>query len=344
MMAGRGTSRSGAAGGPARHIPVLLDEVINYLAPAAGRVYLDATFGAGGYTRAILDAAECRVIALDRDRNAVGAGAALAQERRGRLMLVEERFSRMETIARELGCRTVDGVVFDLGVSSMQVDEPERGFSFRRDGPLDMRMDDRGPTAADVVNEWPEAELSRVFAQLGEERRARAVARAVANARQAAPIRRTSELAEIVRSVVRASGAIDPATRSFQALRILVNDELRELAAGMLAAERLLNPGGRLVVVTFHSLEDRLVKTFLMNRSGRLGGSRHRPDLAAPKPTFRLLARKPVEPSPAEVAANPRARSAKLRAAERTDAPAHDDDPNDALISRLPSLGGRHRR
>jgi 16S rRNA (cytosine1402-N4)-methyltransferase len=323
---------------------VLLGEVLAFLTPKPGGVYLDATFGAGGYSRAILEAADCRVVALDRDRQAVIAGAALVEAMGGRLVLAEERFSRMESIARELGFPTLDGVVLDLGVSSMQIDEPERGFSFRHDGPLDMRMSREGPSAADLVNTLSEAELARVFVALGEERRARAVARAIERARKAHSIRRTGELAEIVRSVVRASGGIDPATRTFQALRIFVNDELRELAGGLLAAERLLKPGGRLVAVAFHSLEDRIVKTFFTARSGRPAASRHRPARAAPEPTFRLLTKKPVEPGAAEIAANPRARSAKLRAGERTGAPERADDPLAALLGRLPSLGGADAR
>jgi 16S rRNA (cytosine1402-N4)-methyltransferase len=322
---------------------VLLGEALAFLAPKPGGVYLDATFGAGGYTRAILQAADCRVVALDRDREAITAGAALVEEMSGRLVLAEERFSRMESIAHELGFPTLDGIVFDLGVSSMQIDLPARGFSFRHDGPLDMRMGRGGPSAADLVNMLPEPELARIFAALGEERRARAVARAIVRARAVRPIGRTGELAEIVRSVVHASGGIDPATRSFQALRIHVNDELRELAAGLLASERLLKPGGRLVVVAFHSLEDRIAKTFLAARSGRPAASRHRPERPAPEPTFRLLTKKPVEPGAKEIVANPRARSARLRAAERTEAMAGSDDPLAALIDRLPSLDGEAR-
>lgn len=343
MKAGRGAS--GAAGGPARHVPVLVGEVVSFLEPKEGGVYVDATFGAGGYTKAILEAANCRVIALDRDRNAVAAGAALVEAFPERLVLAEERFSQVDALARNLKIQNADGIVFDLGVSSMQIDEPERGFSFRRDGPLDMRMGMSGPSAADLVNKLPEEELANIFFALGEERRSRAVARAIVVARQQKPIERTGELADIVRSVVRASpGGIDPATRSFQALRIYVNDELQELAAALLAAERVLAPGGRLVVVAFHSLEDRLVKNFLVDRGKVPAGSRHRPEIAAAEPTFRILTKKPIEPSAREIAANPRARSAKLRAAERTVIAARADDPLAPLMARLPSLDTRRGR
>jgi 16S rRNA (cytosine1402-N4)-methyltransferase len=343
MKAGRGAS--GAAGGPARHVPVLVGEVTSFLEPKEGGVYVDATFGAGGYSRAILEAADCRVIALDRDRNAVAAGATLVEAFPERLVLAEERFSRVDTLARDLGIEAADGIVFDLGVSSMQIDEPERGFSFRRDGPLDMRMGMSGPSAADVVNKLPEEELANIFFALGEERRSRAVARAIVAARKEKPIERTGELADIVRSVVRASpGGIDAATRSFQALRIFVNDELQELAAALLAAERLLAPGGRLVVVAFHSLDDRLVKNFLIDRGKAPAGSRHRPEIVASEPTFRILTKKPIEPSTGETAANPRARSAKLRAAERTEIAVRPDDPLAGLISRLPSLEAKRGR
>ena len=338
MTADRGTP-AGAAGGPVRHHPVMLREVLSYLAPHDGGIYLDASFGAGGHTQAILAAANCKVIALDRDRSAIVGGAGLVEAAKGRLVLAEERFSALDRIARDLGHGMLDGVLIDLGVSSMQLDQPERGFSFRRDGPLDMRMERTGVSAADVIREWPEAELARLFALLGEERRARAVARAVVEARKEKPIRRTLELAEIVRGVVRARpGEIDPATRSFQALRLLVNDELNELARALFAAERVLKPGGRLVVIAFHSLEDRIVKTFLVARGRTLSPSRHRPKAAAPTPTFRLLTKKPAIPTPAEIEANPRARSAKLRAAERTDAAARDDDPLALLLVRYPSL------
>lgn len=344
MIAGGGAS-SGAAGGPVRHRPVLLREVLSFLTPKDGGNYLDGTFGAGGHTRAILAAANCRVLALDRDRTAIADGAALVDAMAGRLVLAEERFSNLDHAAGELGFAPLDGVLLDLGVSSMQLDEPARGFSFRHEGPLDMRMGRSGPTAADVVNAWPEAELAHVFATLGEERRARQVARAIVQARVSRRIERTNELAEIVRRVVRARpDEIDPATRSFQALRLLVNEELQEVAQALRAAERVLKPGGRLVVISFHSLEDRIVKTFLTARGKAAAPSRHLPEVERPAPTFSLLTKKPVVPTDHEVRENPRARSAKLRAAERTDAAPARDDPLAALLSRLPSLERALRR
>jgi 16S rRNA (cytosine1402-N4)-methyltransferase len=332
-----GSDSAAVAGGLARHIPVLGRSVVEFLAPRDNETYIDATFGAGGYTRAILAAADCRVIGIDRDQRAIALGADLVSAAGGRLTLVEDRFSNLEDVARGLGHDAVDGVVFDLGVSSMQLDEGERGFSFRLDGPLDMRMGSSGPSAADVVAVASERDLAAVIATLGEERHARAVARAVVRARADTPIRTTRALADIVARVVHAKpGAIHPATRTFQALRIFVNEELDELAAALHGAERILAPGGRLVVVAFHSLEDRIVKTFLAARSGQGGGSRHQPEMVKPPATFRLLTRKPVAPDEAEIATNPRARSAKLRAAERTDAPAiaHVEPP----LPRLPSL------
>jgi 16S rRNA (cytosine1402-N4)-methyltransferase len=331
MMAGRGT-KAGAAGGPARHVPVMLREALSFLAPKPNALYLDATFGAGGYSRALIEAG-ARVIGLDRDPSAILGGADLVEEAGGRLTLVESRFSELDTVARDFGA--LDGVVLDLGVSSMQIDEAERGFSFRADGPLDMRMEGRGLSAADVVNTYAQKELTRIIGILGEENRARAVARAIVAAR---PIARTGALADVVRSVVRAGPGIDPATRTFQALRIFVNDELGELAAALMAAERALRPGGRLAVISFHSLEDRLVKTFLAARGRIERGSRHLPEVPALEPTFRLLTKKPATPMPDEVAHNPRARSAKLRAAERGEAPARADDPLTALLARFPSL------
>jgi 16S rRNA (cytosine1402-N4)-methyltransferase len=319
MMAGRGTDHEGVAGGLARHIPVLLDEVMRHLAPAAGGIFVDATFGAGGYSRAIL-ANGAEVIAIDRDRHAIAAGQALLAAADGRLTLVAGRFSDLDRIAGEHGREKVDGVVLDVGVSSMQVDDPGRGFSFRADGPLDMRMGEDGPSAADIVNRMAQEDLARIIAVLGEEKRARSVARAIAAARERQPITRTLELARIVAAAVgRPTPGIDPATRTFQALRIFINHELDELAAALGASERVLGEGGRLVVVAFHSLEDRIVKRFLADRSSILaGGSRHAPERAVAPPTFELLTRAALVPSAGEVARNPRARSAKVRAARRT--------------------------
>lgn len=310
------------------HIPVLGTAVVAALAPRDGGVYVDATFGGGGYSRALLEAADCAVWGLDRDPEALARGAALAEAHPGRLRLVEGRFGDLDTLLAARGALPVDGVAFDLGVSSPQIDTPERGFSFRFDGPLDMRMGRDGPTAADIVNDTPEAELARLIRDYGEERKARRVAQAIVRARGQGRLTRTAELAEVVRRATGpARGAeIDPATRTFQALRIHVNDELGELARGLQAAERALRVGGRLAVVAFHSLEDRLVKQFLRTRSGDVPrASRHSPVAAPddrPEPTFRLLSRGGRKPDDAETAANPRARSARLRAAERTAAPA----------------------
>jgi len=320
MMASR-DSAAAVAGGLARHIPVLGRPTVDLLNVRAGAIYVDATFGAGGHTRAILGAANCTVIAIDRDANAVTRGADLVRSARGRLVLLEGKFSNLQAIVRNCGYEAIDGVVFDLGVSSMQLDEAERGFSFRDEGPLDMRMSREGATAADVVASVSERELADIVANLGEERHARRVARAIVAARRAAPIRTTRALAEVVVGVVPARrDAIHPATRTFQALRILVNDELTELAAGLAAAEGVLKPGGRMVVLAFHSLEDRIPKSFLVERSRPSAPSRHRPAAAQLAPTFRILTRRPIVPEEAEISANPRARSAKLRAAERTDA------------------------
>jgi 16S rRNA (cytosine1402-N4)-methyltransferase len=301
------------------HLPVLLDEVVAALAPRDGATYVDGTFGGGGYSTALLDAAQCRVVGIDRDPDAVARGAALAARYAGRLRLVEGRFGEM---ARLLGGEKVAGVALDLGVSSPQLDDPGRGFSFRADGPLDMRMGRDGESAADLVNAASETQLADIIREYGEERFARRVARAIVARR---PFARTGELAETVRAAIphRDPSGIDPATRTFQALRIAVNDELGELDRGLAAAEEALAPGGRLAVVSFHSLEDRRVKDFLKRRSGAAPkGSRHLPAAAAPAPSFRLLTRKPVEPSAAELRRNPRARSARLRAAERTGATA----------------------
>ncbi|GGK35771.1 16S rRNA (cytosine(1402)-N(4))-methyltransferase RsmH [Salinarimonas ramus] len=324
-MTGRGDGLAGAAGGPARHVPVLLEEVVAALASAEGGTILDGTFGAGGYTRALLDAHPAtRVVALDRDPNAIAAGAALVASYAPRLALVETRFGELERVAREVAPEGLDGVVLDIGVSSMQLDEAERGFSFRAEGPLDMRMSGTGPSAADIVNEADETTLADIFYHYGEERRSRAIARGICEARRRTPFETTTQLAELVARFVRAEPhGPHPATRTFQGLRIAVNDELGELVRALHGAERMLKPGGRLVVVTFHSLEDRIVKQFLAARAGRVAaGSRHVPVGEPPKPSLRLATKGPVIPSEAELAANPRARSAKLRAAERLDAPA----------------------
>lgn len=306
------------------HAPVLLAEVVDALAPKPGAVLVDGTYGAGGYARALLAAAACRVVAIDRDPAAVARGRADAASLGGRLTVIDGRFGEMDRLLEEAGVPAVAGVALDLGVSSMQIDDPARGFSFRHDGPLDMRMEQAGPDAASLVNTLSEGALADIIWRYGEERHARRVARAIVAARGARPIATTGELAAVVhRAVPRSADGIDPATRTFQALRIHVNDELGEIGRGLSAAERLLAPGGRLAVVSFHSLEDRLVKDFLRRRSDAAARpSRHLPSAAVRAPSFRLLSRRPVVPGTAELAANPRARSARLRAAERTAAPA----------------------
>jgi len=334
-MIASGDGPAAAGGGAAPHIPVLVDRVVEWLAVHAGGLYVDATFGAGGYTRAILQMSGARVIGIDRDQGAIARGADLVAQVQGRLELLDERFGNLESVVAEA---SADGVVFDLGVSSMQLDHAERGFSFRLDGPLDMRMGREGPSAADVVARATARDLAAIIATLGEERHARAVARGIVKVRDEHPITTTRAMADIVARIVHArDGAIHPATRTFQALRIFVNEELAELAHGLAAAERVLKPGGRLVVVSFHSLEDRIVKNFLSERARAPAYSRHQPEMTAVPPTFRLLTRKPETPYDAEIAANPRARSAKLRAAERNDAPAR-DTAVEALLPRLPSL------
>jgi 16S rRNA (cytosine1402-N4)-methyltransferase len=301
--------------GVAPHVPVLLDEVMAGLAPRPGEVHVDGTFGAGGYSRALLDAG-ARVIAFDRDPSAVAAGAVLAADSDGRLDIVPDLFSRMEAALSARGIDAVDGVTLDVGVSSMQLDRAERGFSFQADGPLDMRMGDDGPSAADFVNTADEADIADVLFHYGEERQSRRVARAIVAAR---PLMRTSELAAVVRRALghRPHDKKDPATRTFQAIRIHVNRELEELEEGLAAAERALKPGGRLAVVSFHSLEDRIVKRFLRERSGSSGGSRHLPETADVPSSFDAVHR-PVRPGEAELARNPRSRSATLRVARRT--------------------------
>ncbi|WP_137178403.1 16S rRNA (cytosine(1402)-N(4))-methyltransferase RsmH [Roseomonas sp. AR75] len=303
------------------HLPVMLQEVLATLRPRTGAIYLDATFGGGGYAAAILAAADCTLWAIDRDPDAIARGAALAARHPGRLHLLHARFGDMlESLAAQ-GVTQLDGVVMDLGVSSFQLDQAERGFSFRADGPLDMRMGREGPSAADLVNRLPEAELATIIAEFGEERHGRRVAKAILRARAEAPITTTARLAEIVRRAVpRDPSGIDGATRSFQALRIAVNDELGEIERGLAAAMALLAPGGRLVVVSFHSLEDRIVKRAMAEAAGRQGGaSRHDPAslLQRAVPGFALVTPKALRPGAAETADNPRARSARLRALER---------------------------
>jgi len=331
--------RQSRVGGPqAPHTPVLLTQVIRSLRPRAGERYIDGTLGAGGYARAILDAADCSVLALDRDPTAIAAAETLTRRYRDRLIVVESRFGRMDDVAHaQFGTDApIDGVVLDLGVSSMQLDRSERGFSFQTDGPLDMRMSQTGslagPTAADLVNTLEQAALADVLFELGEERRSRAVAAAIVKRRAVEPFTRTLDLANVITRVLgpRKPDGRHPATRSFQALRITVNDELGELARALSTAERILRPGGRLVVVTFHSLEDRLVKRFLVQHAGRAAApSRHLPQKAGTcAPSFQIVNQRPVVPDDEECDRNPRARSAKLRAAIRTDAAAWPVEPD----------------
>jgi 16S rRNA (cytosine1402-N4)-methyltransferase len=306
------------------HIPVLRDEALAWLAPRAGKIYLDGTFGGGGYARAILEAADCVLWAIDRDPAAVARGAALAAQFSGRLHVLHGRISEILHLLGEAGVTELDGAVFDLGLSSYQIDDSARGFSFRKeqDGPLDMRMGQAGMTAADLVNTLPEAELADILYEFGEEKASRRIAQAIVARRNVQKFATTGDLASVIRGVVRPDkSGIDPATRSFQALRIAVNEELDDIAAALDQAASLLAPGGRLVVVSFHSLEDRIVKRFFNQAAGKGPGvSRHDPAglmaVSAPQ-NFRILTGSPVTPSAAEAAQNPRARSAKLRAMER---------------------------
>ncbi len=308
------------------HIPVMLAEVVAATAPAPGAIIVDGTFGAGGYSRAFLDAADCQVIAIDRDPDAADRAQGFAADFGARFHFVAGAFGDMDSL---LDAQAVDAIVLDIGVSSFQIDEAERGFSFLRDGPLDMRMSQHGESAADIVNSWGEADLADLIYRFGEERKSRRIAAAIVTDRREKPFERTLELASLIERVVgypkgqgRGKG-IHPATRTFQALRIKVNDELGELERGLRAAEALLKPGGRLVVVTFHSLEDRLVKTFMAERAGRTpAGSRHRPSaIGAPAASFTLPKPHLVKATKTEATQNPRARSAKMRVAIRTDAP-----------------------
>ena len=338
-MVDHGSVNDDAIDGLVRHIPVMLAEVLRYLAPVPGDVIVDGTFGAGGYSRAILEQG-ADVIGLDRDPNAIAGGASLLEAYPDRFSLKQSNFGRLDQFAPEGG---LDGVVLDIGVSSMQIDEAERGFSFQKNGPLDMRMAQSGVSAADVVNRAKVGDLIRIFGFLGEERQAGRIARAIEKRRAETPFATTRDLAGMIEIVTprKMTDKIHPATRVFQALRIYVNNELGELVSALHAAERALKPGGRLVVVTFHSLEDRIVKRYFADRSGRATGSRHLPEVAQAPEIFKLLSRQAVQAGDEEAAVNPRARSAKLRAGLRTEAPAKKPDmsifdlPDLAEIERL---------
>jgi 16S rRNA (cytosine1402-N4)-methyltransferase len=315
------------------HIPVMLGEVLAKLQPTKDEVFVDGTFGAGGYARGILQTAGTRVIAIDRDPTAIAAGQALVTEAAGRLALVHSTFDELEDVLAEQGITKVDGVVFDVGVSSMQIDQADRGFSFMRDGPLDMRMSLAGPTAADHLNRMKQDDIANVIYILGDEPRSRAIARAIVAARDAAPLVTTLDLVRAVEKATgpqRAKDRIHPATKTFQAIRIFVNAELAQLARGLSAAERVLKENGRLVVVTFHSLEDRIVKRFFASRSGKSEGqSRFLPEATNTRaPSFLLLEKGALAAGDDESEINPRARSAKLRVGRRTAAAAW---PQDAL-------------
>jgi len=332
----------GAAGGPARHVPVLREEVLAALgltAPDSAGLYLDGTFGAGGYTAAILARPHTRVLALDRDPAAIASGRKLVDKFGDRLTLVEARFADLEAVAAGENLGPFDGVALDVGVSSMQIDEASRGFSFMKDGPLDMRMGGGGRSAADILAEASQETLADILFHYGEERLSRRIARAIVNDRIATPFTTTRALAELVgRIVPHKPTDIHPATRTFQALRIAVNDELSELIAGLAAAERVLKPGGRLAVVSFHSLEDRIVKQFLARRSGKgeAKGRRLPGEPAATPPSFVLSKGQPIVPGEIEARANPRARSAKLRTGIRTDNPALALEPELVALATLP--------
>jgi 16S rRNA (cytosine1402-N4)-methyltransferase len=338
MAADKGDGDADAHGGPVRHIPVLLREVLAALEPQPGETIVDGTFGAGGYSAAILDAG-ASVVAFDRDPEAIAAGAAMEAAWHGKLKLVHARFSHL---LDHVADASVDGVVLDIGVSSMQIDAAERGFSFMRDGPLDMRMAQAGVSAADVVNRAKVSDLTRIFGILGEERHAGRIARAIEAERAKRPFSTTRQLAGLIEKVSprRPQDKIHPATRVFQALRTYVNDELGELATALFAAEKALKPNGRLVVVTFHSLEDRIVKRFFQDRSGKASGSRHMPAIGVRQATFTAIGKQPITAGESECAVNPRARSAKLRAGLRTGAPAQKADTDILPVPHLAALGG----
>ncbi|WP_246748840.1 16S rRNA (cytosine(1402)-N(4))-methyltransferase RsmH [Rhizobium setariae] len=337
-MVDHGNGSDDANGGPVRHIPVMLAEVLAHLEPAPGKIVLDGTFGAGGYTSAILDSG-AEVIGLDRDPTAIAAGQALVDKYTGRLTLHHTKFSALDKFAPAGG---LDGIVLDIGVSSMQIDEAERGFSFQRNGPLDMRMSASGVSAADVINRAKVGDLIRIFSFLGEERQASRIARAIEKKRAEKKFETTRDLAGLIEIVTprKMTDKIHPATRVFQALRVFVNNELGELVDALFAAERVLKPGGRLVVVSFHSLEDRIVKRFFSERSGKASGSRHLPEVSQVPAIFTLMTRQAVGASDAEADINPRARSAKLRAGIRTEARFGKQDP---AIFDLPDLADIER-
>lgn len=341
----------------AGHVPVLLPEVLKAIAPLEGSLVVDGTFGAGGYTRGFLEAG-AKVVAFDRDPDAIAAGQSMLAEFPDRLTLIEAPFSQLhdELVQRDFG--QVDAVVLDIGVSSMQLDQAHRGFAFRLEGPLDMRMDQNGQTAADIVNNWSEADLADLFYVYGEERRSRAIAKYIVDVRGEWPIVTTRGLANLIEKLMptrkRGPGpVIHPATRVFQALRIAVNDELGELVSALHGAEQVLKPGGRLAVVTFHSLEDRIVKRFFTEAGETARGSRHMPDVSISSARFETLTRRPVVPCDEEMSVNPRARSAKLRAGKRTAVPAHSgfEETKQAakalglpLLKRSVARGGSHAR
>jgi 16S rRNA (cytosine1402-N4)-methyltransferase len=333
----------------APHTPVLINEVMEALAPIDGGIFIDGTFGAGGYSRRLLEQGAAQVIAIDRDAQALAAGAGLVVESGGRLVLVEGVFADLDQIAEAHATGPVTGVVLDVGVSSMQIDQADRGFSFMRDGPLDMRMAPMGPTASDLVNRAAEGGLADVIFHYGEDRAARRIARTIVAARVDEPITRTGQLAQIVTGCLprQRTGQIHPATRTFQALRIAVNDELGQLVEALEAAENILEPGGRLVIVTFHSLEDRIVKRYFRIASGQEGqGSRYAPERLSSASRY-LRPAKAVQAGAAEVERNARARSARLRAAVRTDAPPVHIDPVRLGLPGMPALAdllaGRRR-
>ncbi|MEP3280387.1 MAG: 16S rRNA (cytosine(1402)-N(4))-methyltransferase RsmH [Stappiaceae bacterium] len=340
-MTDRRATPCDSAGGPVRHVPVLLAEVLLELAPKSGDVIIDGTFGAGGYSTGILEKG-ASVIGVDRDPGAIVGGQGLVEQYPERLTLIEGRFGELDRHARAAGFDQVDGVVLDLGVSSMQLDEAERGFSFQKDGPLDMRMEQKGASAADVVNKMPVRDLIRIIGMLGEERRAPAVAHAIDAARKEKPFTRTLELAAVVEKVVgrNPKAKIHPATRTFQGLRLYINGELNEVAQSLQAAEAILKSGGRLVVVSFHSLEDRIVKKFFADRCRtHSGGSRHLPETDVPDPTFAPLFKGAVGPGDEETSLNPRARSSRMRGGRRTDAAARSLDPKVVGLARMPGFG-----